>query len=157
MSNTEFSELTGRIRQELEEIRRVLERISAGWERARRLNDDFYVDGVALNLHGFYSGFERIFTRIAETVDGELPRGDNWHDALLQQMMAEIPGIRPAVISSETGAILDEQRRFRHLVRNIYTYKLDPERVGILVESAQRAFPMLEAELLAFAAFLELE
>ena len=54
-------------------------------------------------------------------------------------------------------AILDEQRRFRHLVRNIYTYKLDPDRVGILVESAQRAFPMLKAELLAFAVFLERE
>ena len=155
MSNAEFSELTSRIRQELDEIRRVLARITAGWERARRSNDDFYVDSVALNLHGFYSGFERIFTRIAETVDGDLPRGENWHYHLLRQMLVEIPGLRPAVISTETGNILDEQRRFRHLIRNIYAYKLDPDRVGKLVHAAQTVFPNIEAELLAFVAFLE--
>ena len=60
-------------------------------------------------------------------------------------------GIRPAVISTETGLLLDEQRRFR------YTYKLDPERVGKLVLSTQTAFTNIEAELLAFVAFLEQE
>ena len=56
MSGEEFSDLIKRIHQELEEIQRVLARITDGWERARRSNDDFYLDSVALNLHGFYSG-----------------------------------------------------------------------------------------------------
>jgi hypothetical protein len=56
-----------------------------------------------------------VFTLIAETMEGELPRGENWHELLLRQMMKNIPGIRPAVISPETGRLLDELRRFRHV------------------------------------------
>ncbi len=67
MKDEELEGLVRRIRQELEELQRVLGRIQEGWERSRRSNDDYYLDGVALNLHGFYLGFERIFTHIAET------------------------------------------------------------------------------------------
>ena len=28
--------------------------MNEGWERARRSDDDYYLDRVALNLHGFY-------------------------------------------------------------------------------------------------------
>ena len=157
MSHTEFSGLIKRIHQELDEIQRVLMRINDGWERARLSNDDFYIDGVALNLHGFYSGFERVFTVIAETVDDSLPRGENWHELLLKQMMKEVPGIRPAVISTDTGLLLDELRRFRHVVRNVYTHNFNPENIGKLVKYASEAFEPLKAEILAFVAFLEQE
>jgi hypothetical protein len=43
------------------------------------------LDGVALNLHSFYSGTERIFELIAANVDDILPKGENWHQALLKQ------------------------------------------------------------------------
>ncbi len=69
MSDANLKELVVRIRQELEEIRRVMERIDRIWESARRSNDDYYLDAAALNLHGFYLGFERIFVRVAETID----------------------------------------------------------------------------------------
>jgi len=75
MTDAELTGLAERIRQELDELQRVLARIQEGWERARRSNDDYYLDGVALNLHGFYGGFERIFTHIAETIDDDLPHG----------------------------------------------------------------------------------
>jgi len=52
MNDEELDELTSRIRQELEELQRVLARMNEGWERARRPGDDYYLDGVALNLHG---------------------------------------------------------------------------------------------------------
>jgi hypothetical protein len=155
MKDESLKELVSRIHQELDEIRHVLSRINEGWERARRSNDDYYVDGVALNLHGFYAGFERIFVRIAEVIDGDLPQGEAWHLLLLQQMMDEIPNVRPAVISIEAGNMLNEYRGFRHIVRNVYTYKLDPAKVGKLVLSAQTTFTKLNAELLAFASFLE--
>ena len=157
MKDENLSELIERIRAELDEIRRLLLRINEGWERARRSSDDYYLDGVALNLHGFYSGFERIFIRIAEVIYGDLPQGDRWHVLLLEQMLDEIPGIRPAVISSKVGEMLNEHRRFRHIVRNVYTYKLDPVKIGKLVASAQDLFEQLNAELSAFTAFLEQE
>ena len=133
----------------------MLVRMNEGWERARRSNDDYYLDGVALNLHGFYMGIERIMTRIAETIDGGLPQGESWHLLLLEQMMKEVPGIRPAVISTRTGSKLDEYRKFRHIVRNVYTHNFDPVKLGKLVNSVPELFTQVKAEILAFAAFLE--
>jgi hypothetical protein len=98
MRDEELANLADRIRQELGEISRVVTRTSEGWERARRSNDDYYLDRVALNLHGFYMGVERLFTQIAEVVEGDLPHGENWHQLLLRRMMTEVPTIRPAVI-----------------------------------------------------------
>jgi len=126
-----------------------------GWQRARRANDDYYLDSVALNLHGFYSGLERIFALIAEIIDGSLPQGENWHLLLLQQMTAETPETRPAVISEEVSRRLNEYRGFRHIVRNVYTYRFDPAKVEKLVRDAPGLFAQLKAELSAFADFLE--
>lgn len=155
MSHRKFSTLIKRTRQELDEIQIVISRIHYGWEQARRSNDDAYLDSVALNLHGFYSGFERIFTQVAEVVDDDLPNGENWHKLLLQQMMRAMPDTRPAVISAETERLLDELRRFRHVVRNVYTHNFNPENIGKLVKFADEALERLKAELTAFIEFLE--
>jgi hypothetical protein len=103
MKDADLSGLANRIRQELTELEHVLARISEGWKRARHSDDDYYLDSVALNLHGLYSGLERVFTLIGETIDGSLPQGENWHLLLLQQMTEELPRVRPAVISTEVG------------------------------------------------------
>jgi len=155
MSDEEFLDLIKRIHQESDEIQQVLARITGGWEHARHSNNDYYIDSIALNLHGFYSGFERIFTQIAETVDGNLPHGENWHELLLRQMTNEVPNVRPAVISTETRNLLDELRRFRHVVRNVYTHKFNATNIGKLVGFASDAFERLNAELVAFTNFLE--
>jgi hypothetical protein len=70
-------------------------------------------------------------------------------------MTKGVPGIRPAVISTETGKRLDEYRRFRHVVRNVYTRSFDPAKLGKRVNSAPELFVRTKAELLAFATFLE--
>lgn len=70
-------------------------------------------------------------------------------------MQSEVPGIRPAVISIESGIFLDDLRKFRHVIRNVYTHHLDPVRLGRLVEDSSKRFTQLNAELSAFAAFLE--
>jgi len=63
--------------------------------------------------------------------------------------------VRPAVISDETRAALDEYRGFRHIVHNVYTFKFDPMKVQRLIGEAPRLFSQVRAELLAFADFLE--
>jgi len=147
--------LAARIRQDLDELEFVLERMDEGWKRSLDSNDDLYLDSVALNLHGFYSGLERIFTLIAETVDGSVPQGENWHMLLLQQMNMERPRVRPAVISESVSKSLNEFRGFRHVVRNVYTYHFDPAKVEKLVRNAPKLFKQIRDELLAFAAFLD--
>jgi hypothetical protein len=153
--NTSLHSLTERIRQELVELDQVVYRLLEAWQRARRSGDDFYLDSVALNLHSFYSGIERIFERLAETLDGSLPKGENWHQALLVQMSKEVAGVRPAVISQQTLKRLDEYRGFRHVVRNVYTFHFDAAKLEKLVIGAEDTFAQVKAELLAFANFLE--
>jgi hypothetical protein len=118
--------LAQRIRDECDELARVVDRVQEGWRRSQRSSDDLYLDSVALNLHGFYAGLERLFEAITAVVDGSVPRGENWHQMLLEQVAVEAPAVRPAVISDETRWILDEYRGFRHVVRNVYTFRFDP-------------------------------
>ena len=146
--------LSRRIPDECRELERLVERAQEGWHRAQQSSNDLYLDGVALNLHGFYAGLERLFEMIAAAVDGHVPRGKNWHQMLLEQMAEESPSVRPAVISGQTRQILDEYRGFRHVVRNVYAFRFDPAKVQKLIDALPVAFSQVRAELLAFAGFL---
>jgi hypothetical protein len=149
--------LAGRIRQELDEIERLIARASRAFAASLKNphDSDLYMDSAALNLHDSYSGLERVFKQIAATVDGSLPSAPDWHRQLLQQMELDLPKVRPPVLSVQTIEQLDEYLRFRHVVRNVYTFSFDPERVGRLVAKMEDFYPKLRAELLAFADFLE--
>jgi len=153
--STPLVRLATRIRDELGELEVVLKRVEDGWGKYTRSTDDHYLDGVALNLHGFYNGLERVFELIATSIDGVKPEGEFWHQALLQQMNEEKPSIRPAVLSDLSYQQLDEYRGFRHVVRNVYTYKFDPEKMKKLVDGVPGIYQQVDAELRAFANFLE--
>ena len=146
--------LSARILTELNELAFLVDRAKQGWNKAKSLNDDYYLDGVALNLHGFYSGVEKIFEKIAATVDGSVPTAANWHQELLSQMSMEIPQIRPAVISVGVRDMLEDYRGFRHVVRNVYTFHLNPEKMDRLITLVDTVQEKLTAELTAFAEFL---
>lgn len=133
--NRLYEELIDRIRGETPEIDRLVQRSLLAWTRAQRSTSEqeIYLDSVALNLHGFYSGVERLFELIARHVDQSSPVGEMWHRDLLQQMAQEMANVRPAVISREKASSLDELRRFRHLVRNVYTFNLLPDKMKALI------------------------
>jgi hypothetical protein len=116
---------------------------------------DLFLDAAALNLHDFYSGLERIFAHVASGVDQSVPSGLDWHRELLRQMTVAVPGLRPAVISVEVSSAIDEFLRFRHVVRHIYAFELDPERVERLADRLRPTFQAVEAALVAFATHLE--
>ncbi len=149
--------LAGRIRLELGEIEQVVSRA----ERAMRStyqnpqDQDLYIDSVALSLHDFYAGLERIFQQIGSTVDGSIPTGREWHRNLLRQMGADVIELRPPVLSTQVVQALDEYMRFRHVVRNIYAFQFDPERIERLVNQMRPTFVQAQSELFAFSTFLE--
>lgn len=149
-----YSVLAGRIREALNDLERVVRRAEELMSKAQQLNDDGYLDGVALNLHGFYAGVERIFEDIARNLDEAVPAGPDWHRDLLLQMSAAIDGVRPAIISQETRYCLDEYRGFRHVVRNVYTFNLRPLRLYELTGNLSTCYQRLNAELAGFIAFL---
>lgn len=151
-----YRELAERIRGEVGDLERIVQRGLAAWSQARRVPDETaYLDSVALNLHGFYSGLERLFELIARHVDGTLPTGETWHRDLLLQMAQDIAEVRPAVISRDRTVALDEFRRFRHLVRSVYTMGLVPEKMVGLLSALPDLWSSVRSELLAFAEFLE--
>ncbi len=147
-----------RIQREAEDLERVARRALRGWQAAKTSadNQDLYLDSVALNLQGFYSGLERIFEQIARRIDQSLPTGEAWHLELLQQMSQEWKKVRPAVISSASARELDEFRRFRHVVRNVYAENLISEKMEKLLTLLPRLGQQLRIELLAFADFLKI-
>jgi hypothetical protein len=135
----------------------VVERVERAVQARRQhpAEQDLFLDSAALNLHDFYTGLERIFTHIASDLDQSVPTGPDWHRELLRQMTVEIPGLRPQVIPAEVVADVDEYLRFRHVVRHIYAFALDPERVERLASRLRPTFREVRAALIALATFLE--
>ncbi|MFM7881621.1 MAG: hypothetical protein ACKO8H_07195, partial [Microcystis panniformis] len=125
-----------RINQELNKILQALQQLEIFLRELSNQSDVMYqnalINSIALNLHGVYTGIERIFEVIAKKIDQRFPTGDKWHRDLLEQMSVDIPRVRKAVITEETRLILDELRRFRHLVRSAYSCQLDEKKVLII-------------------------
>lgn len=153
--NARYLMLAGRIRQELTELDRVVQRTNQIWQAATRSADDYHLDATALNLHGYYAGIERLLEMIADTIDQAKPAGANWHQELLRQMASDIPTIRPAILSEASRNGLDEYRGFRHIVRNVYSYNLDPTRIDRLVKNLTPLAAGVSKELLTFSVLLE--
>jgi len=145
--------LAARLRAELADLEITVRRAERLLAKAR--TDEDYLDGVSLNLHGFYSGAERIFEAIARELDSSTPSGPDWHRDLLAQMSAEVVGTRPAVIGPATRRCLDECRAFRHIVRNGYTYSLRSPRVRELGEGVRACYEALVRDLSALAGLLD--
>ena len=146
--------LAARIRRALTDMEVLIGRLVSLSERARRDSDFAIVDALALNLQSLYTGMEQIFEAIAREVDEDLPAGPNWHRDLLDQMGADVPGRRPAVIEDESRACLHEARAFRHVVRNVYSHNLNEATVSALAERMISCHAHVREALEAFAALL---
>ncbi|GAB4146261.1 MAG: hypothetical protein Fur0046_24140 [Cyanobacteria bacterium J069] len=144
-----------RIRSEMEEIARVVERTLRLLNKAIDSQDEDYYDGVALNLHSFYTAIERILEDIAREVDRAVPTGPEWHRDLLTQMSAAFPGTRPRVLERTSRNCLNEYRGLRHVIRKVYTFNLKPSRLQELVTMLPGCHTSLVADLNRFCDFLE--
>lgn len=92
-----------------------------------------FYENLALKLHNFYTGCERIFNLIIAELNGAPLSGFDWHQRLLDRMTSTWDD-RPPMLSHETAHQLREYLGFRHVVRNVYGYELDTERVERLVD-----------------------
>jgi len=149
--------LSGFIRSELQDLAHSVNRVVALHAKAVRIGDLDYLDGVALNLHGFYMGVEGVFTRIARDLDQTVPDDPQWHITLLTQMATPVGEIRPPVIRGETRRCLDKFRGFRHVVRNVYTFNLAPSKIDELVQDLPSCHGKVVTDLEVFCDFLDLQ
>ena len=96
---------------------------------------------IAAALHNAYNGIEDVLLGIAKDVDGAAPTGDTSHQDLLDQMRAEIPGLRPALLDDALYVSLTELKGFRHRVRHNYGFDLDAGRTEQNRALMQATFP----------------
>ncbi|NCR47189.1 MAG: hypothetical protein GPJ09_25875 [Microcystis aeruginosa SX13-01] len=143
-----------RINQEIKKILQALQQLEIFLRELSNQSDVMYqnalINSIALNLHGVYTGIKRIFEVIAKKIDQIFPTGDKWHRDLLEQMSVDIPKVRKAVITEETRVILDELRRFRHLVRSAYSCQLDEEKVLIIAHQIVNSYQTIINEIQLF-------
>lgn len=104
------------------------------------------VSAVSSGIHNIYNGIEDALLNIAKDVDDYVPTGGSAHQDILDQMAAEIAGIRPALLDAALYDALFELKGFRHLVRHKYGIDLKPERVIENLTRLRMVFPaFLEA------------
>jgi len=142
--------LATEIETELGDLRRLAQELGG----APAGSDTFSMRARASILHDFYTGTERIFIRIAEELNGGVPRGEQWHRQLLQDMTLDVREVRPHVVSTELAAELGEFLRFRHVFRNVYGFVLEAERMRPLEERFGGVLDRLAAEIHAFDAWM---
>jgi hypothetical protein len=84
---------------------------------------------------------------------GGTPDGQDWQRRLLERM-GQPSEERPVVLREASIASLQELLRFRHLVRHLYAYELQPEPVERLRTLALALWPEMRGELNAFQVWL---
>jgi hypothetical protein len=148
--------LAEEIADEIKKLKQVEKRIKKSLASLQKatVERDIYVDSLALNIHSFYTGLERIFENIASKVDGEIPTGESWHKELLIQMSTPLQEIRPQVISESLLSALNELLTFRHRIRNIYSFKIDPKRVVRMCKQLDSIGNKIFEDLNGFVSFL---
>lgn len=102
-------------------------------------------------LHSFYNGLEITFRSVAKNLDGKIPSGSDWHHELLNQM-ARATEKRPALLSAQSPAILKEYLDFRHFFRHAYSFSLDWNRCGNLIQTLPEVWAQVRND---FGTFIE--
>ncbi len=145
MNGNRFKLLKTDIQIEIGYLSRLIDELRAFMDSLER--KPYYIELRALGsiLHDFYCGTEKVFEKIAIGLDGEMPKGTDWHTQLLIRMGSEIEDIRPAVINKSLQNQLKEYLRFRHLFRNIYGFELEWDKMQGLVNSLPEIFTKFQS------------
>ena len=142
--------LAGELRVDLGSVeRRAAAVASLAGVPAAETPDVAHVRGLALafELERFYTAVEAMLVRSVQGLDGDTPRGHQWHIELLRASSVPVPTIRPALINADTAAALRDVLGFRHFAR--HAYDADPElpRLAVLASRVSGLMPALRASM----------
>lgn len=71
------------------------------------------VDSLGFALHNLYNALENSFTQISLSFENHVRDQTRWHRELLEKMFLDLGALRPAVLGSETRALLADLLGFR--------------------------------------------
>jgi hypothetical protein len=155
ISAAQIREIVSDIQTELNKVAQLEQQIKAV-KLQMPANPDLtkiFYESLALKLHNFYTGCERIFQIVASDLNGGLPTSFDWHRRLLGRMA--IPHTdRPALLRQNTAQRLEEYLAFRHIVRNIYGFELKPERLDKLIADYAEVWQQFHQDIQTFIEWL---
>lgn len=154
MNKNSFRLLEADIQVELDNLKRLIKESEEIFHSLKEYPTTIELRAMGSILHDFYCGVERIFERIAIDLDGEIPKGEDWHTRILTRMKTPIKEVRPSVISQELQSQLKDYLRFRHLFRNVYGFELKWDKLNGLVQSLPETYGKFEKEISLFFDFL---
>lgn len=157
MSENRLLRLADELAAELNDFLTIKVEITEAQSRvAAHEPDSFELRAIGSILHDVYQNAENILLRIAKAIDQSQPVGEEWHRALLGQMAKSLTKTRPEVIQPETSTLLDEYRRFRHVFRNIYGFRLDWTQMKPLLDNTEYTIGLFATDIEQFIAFLRM-
>lgn len=145
---------------EIEKHQTVLARIAAFYDdylsKTANLADRTPEQAIVVAdlLTNYYTCLETVFLRISQFFENSLIP-DRWHQDLLDKMTLRIEGVREAVLSEETAALLLDLLKFRHFKRYYFEFTYDWDRLDYLQKKMQQARPAVAADLDRFTKFLQ--
>ena len=149
MDNRQLILLKADINAQLQLIKAIDGKLAV---RAEGVNPDDVIrlESIAYQIHNLYSATEDLLKIVATCFENHIADTRQWHTALLNRMTVPIPGIRPAFISSETAALLNSLRGFRHFFRHAYGTNIDYEQLKVNLDRARKIYRNLEKDIQIF-------
>lgn len=139
MDPDRYVAFAAQVRAQLLEIAAIYDRI----DEREQVPGPAGLESLALQLHNLYSAVEGLFEIVADACENHVDADAGYHTSLLRRMSVAVPGIRPAIVSAETLPLLDNLRRFRHVVRHAYSAEIDGRQLRIVLEDARALRPLL--------------
>jgi hypothetical protein len=144
-----LASLRDRVEQELKELSEGVAEVERIMGKYQQSQDSDLLPAVAMNLQSFYTGVERVMVAVVLYCEQAVPEGQDWHRQLLRQM-GQDDLVRPALISEDLLLDLDELRRFRHVVRSIYAFKLDPALLFPITQRLPQCYQLFRERCIQF-------
>lgn len=142
--------LIDEIKIEVENLERLNREMKDLLERIKDEPTFIEIRATASILHDFYSCIEKIFEKIALSIDNNLPKGEKWHIELLMQMAKPFTNVRGYVISKDLFEKLKRYLDFRHLFRHIYGFELRWNSIKSLSQEMESVLERFKREMEVF-------
>lgn len=140
--------------QDVSQLAAAAQRAYTAAARRGRMDDDIWKRALGSYLHDFYTAVENVFRAVAELTGEGLPRGEEWHRRLLDQMARPIEQVRPALLSESSHRSLGNYLGFRHVFRSAYGFQLDSAKLRQLLQELPGVASSLSEDFRRFEEFV---
>ncbi|MEA5620811.1 nucleotidyltransferase domain-containing protein, partial [Cronbergia sp. UHCC 0137] len=150
MPTNKYLALKTRIDDEVIALEENLQTLIQLLEQSDNIPEIALTPALASYTCDFYTACERISERVAVSLDGGMPKTENWHEKLLLQM-ADVGGEnRPPLWQGSLLLELNDYRKFRHLARHSYNIQLQSERVLELAKQVELVMAKIKSAIALF-------